>query len=621
MAGPSVVVRVLGDMSKLASSFDAAKNKGSQAAAGLHSAFSSVLGTLNKTGVLGGFGEALSGVDEALGQISEHGKDVGKAMLAVGGTLVGVGMGLQAIGSKDQAAHGQLQAAVEATGHSYDDYEKQVESAIKSQEHFGHAADQTQDALRILTQATNDPAKALKLLGEASDLAAAKHEGLSEAATSLGKTYNGNTRLLKEFGIQVAKAGTGQKAVTTATNAAERADKALMLAKRKLVDVEILDAGKKHLTAAESVRLRDAQLKVQDAVTTAKAAHEKLTAAQDAAKTSAGKQTDAVALLGNKLAGQASAQADTFTGKINALKAKFEDTAASIGQKYGPAITAAGAVTTGLGAAFETAKSAANLFKKSEEEATAASDVLAGGSGIGLIVLAIAALGIAAYEIYKHWNTIWAGMKAAVRVVWDWIKANWPLLLAIILGPIATAAYEVYKHWSQILAGAQAVWRWLSTTWQTITGYITAPFTAAFKWITGPAGWGAVTGWFAKLPAQIGHLASGMWDGISNAFRAAINGVIDIWNGLHLKLPKLPGPFSHLPGSGLEIGVPHIPHLAQGGLITATGIAVVHQGERVIPAAARTGPAVVVNNAHFNSAVDIDLFMRRAAWVLRTQRV
>ena len=131
--------------------------------------------------------------------------------VGVGGALAGVGIGLQAIGSKDQAAHQQLQAAVEATGASYDDYERQVEAAIKTQEKFGDSADQTQDALRILTRPPNSPTKALHLLSTATDLAAAKHESLSDAATSLGKVYNGNTRLLKEFGIHRRNTGRRHK--------------------------------------------------------------------------------------------------------------------------------------------------------------------------------------------------------------------------------------------------------------------------------------------------------------------------------------------------------------------------------------------------------------------------
>ena len=127
-------------------------------------------------------------------------------MIGAGGAIAGVGAGLSAIGSKEQASHQQLQAAISATGHDYEEYGKKIEGAIKHQENFGNSANETQDALRILTSATNDPAKALQFWNTTADLAAAKHISLSDAATKVGKAYNGNTRILKEFGIQVAKA-------------------------------------------------------------------------------------------------------------------------------------------------------------------------------------------------------------------------------------------------------------------------------------------------------------------------------------------------------------------------------------------------------------------------------
>lgn len=632
MAGPSIMVKVLGDLTGLSKATDGAAKKGQSAAGQIHGAFSTLLGQLNATGVLGPFGDSLATIDDAFEKIVGHGKDVGNAMLGVGGALAGVGLGLQALGSKDQAAHQQLQAAVAATGKSYDDYSEQVEAAIKNQEKFGDSASETQNALAALTEATNDPAKALKLLGEATDLAAAKHESLSQAATDLGKVYNGNTKLLKQFGIVVAKQPNYLKAEATATSQAQKADAALMSAKQHLADIEELDAGKKKLTTAEAIRLRDAEDKVTAATVVAKAAHQKLTAAQDAAKTSTGKQTDAVTLLGNKLAGQAAAQADTFTGKIDALKTKFEDSAAQIGQKYGPAITGLGGALSVAGTAVKTATSLFGGMKKAtedattaEEGATAASDVLAGASGIGLVLLAIAALVAAGYVLYKNWNTIWKAIKAVAMDVFNWIKSNWPYLLGILLGPIALAAAAIYKNWATIKAGAVAVWDWLKTAWGTVEGYITAPFTAA--WAAIERTWGTVEGWFSRLPGDIAHLASGMWDGIANAFVDAMNFVINVWDRLQFKTPTFQLPFPpHTKFPSITVGVPHIadlPHLAQGGLITGTGVVYAHAGEVIspAPAAKRSGPAVVVQNATFSQALDVDLFMKRAAWVAQTERI
>jgi hypothetical protein len=699
MAGPSVVVRVLGDVTGLAKSFGSAASHGSDAAKGLHNAFQGVLSTLNSTGVLGPFGEALSGIDEAVSRVAEHGKAIGPAMMGVGGALAGIGVGLAALGSKDQAAHQQLQAAVAATGHSYDDYEGQVEKAIKSQEKFGNTASQTQDALAALTQATGDPAKALQYLGTASDLAAAKHESLTTAATQLGRAYNGNAKLLKDFGLTaLPKATTATKALETATKQAQAADKALASAKQHLIDIEALDAGKKKLTTSEAIRLRDAQQKVADATLKAQDAHKKLAAAQDTAKQSAHNQSTVMTELSQKLHGQASAAADSFGGKLNALKARVEDAAATFGQKYGPAITAAGAAMGVLGGAISAGQGIMKSFSSAQKGvadaakvASAAEDVEAASSWaalgpILLIIGAVVALVAIGYVLYRNWGTIWGFIKKIVADVWNWIKANWPLLLGILLGPIGLAAALIYKYWSQILGGIQAVWHWIASAWGSVYSFLVTPVSAAIRWIAGAWGavvgavgsvvswirstWGtlygaltstisAAVGWIrgawngitstvqgvvngiegifnglvgfiAGIPGKVANVASHAFDSLLGAARGAVNGVIGIWNTMaeHTALNfsvggQKVGPVT-LPKLDIHTGqlIPDIPKLAQGGLITSTGLVLAHAGEVISPTPKGLGgPAVLIQQANFATELDVGGFMRQVAWVVRTRAV
>ena len=265
MAGPSVMVKILGDITGLGKSADEASGKMTTAGSRMSSAFSGVLGQLNQAGVLGPFGGALESASASLEKVAGHGKEIGPAMMGAGGAIAGVGLALQAAGSKDQAAHQQLQASVEATGHSYDQYGEKVEAAVKHQEHFGTTADTTQGALRILDAGNRRPDDGAKELGTASDLAAAKHESLSVAAESLGKAYNGNTRILKEFGVTATGTGNTAKALETATKGAESADKAAATVNQHLADVHAELAGKTTLTAAEQIKLRDATSKAADA--------------------------------------------------------------------------------------------------------------------------------------------------------------------------------------------------------------------------------------------------------------------------------------------------------------------------------------------------------------------
>lgn len=468
MAGPSVMVSVFGDLKGLGDAFKGAGTAAQSAAGTAQKAFSGMLGALNQTGVLGPFGDALDGIDRALETVAKHGKDIGPAMIGVGGALAGVGAGLAALGSKDQAAHQQLQASVEATGKSYDDYSGQVEEAIKHQEHFGDTAGQTQDALSKLTQATHDPQKALELLSTATNVAAAKHEDLSTAATQVGKVFNGNQKLLKEYGITVDK-------TTGLTN--------------------------DHKTAMQA--------------------------------------------LADVTAGQASAAADTFSGKLDGIKARLEDQMAAMGAKYGPAITGIGSALAGLGGAW------------SVISAIMAADWFAAFWPIGLIVLAIAAVGVAIYL-----------MRDKFVAVFDWLKTNWPLILAILTGPFGVAVLEIKRHW------------------------------------------GEITDFFKGLPGDIERIFASVWGGIETAFKDVLNAVIDLWNDLHFTLPKIDlGPLGKIGGG--DIGVPHIPHLAQGGLVTQTGLIYAHAGEAITPMPGGMGPALHIENATFNSAVDVDLIAKR----------
>ena len=514
MAGPSVAVRVIGDTTTLQSGFDDAGAKSESAGSRIHSAFSSALATINQTGVLGPFGDALATIDDGIGKVIDNAKKIGPAMMAAGGTAVALGGTLTAIGDKDKAAQQQLQAAIEATGASYDTYADQVDAAVKHQEKFGTTADDTMGALQTLTQATHDPAEAIKLLGEASDLAAAKHEDLNTAATAIGKTFNGNNKLLTQYGVQVQTVKKGTDDAATAT------------------------------------KIHEANLSA----------------------------------LAGVLSGQASAASDTFTGKLKGIKAEITDQVSEFGQKYGPAITAAGAAMTGLGAVIEVASNATKIWTGIQ----AAFDVVMDANPIMLVAIAIAALVAGVILAYDHFaafrdlvNTgasvivsVFDGIKRIAEDVFSWIANNWPLLVGILFGPFGLATALIVTNWNSLVS------------------------------------------FFSGIAGSIAHIFAGIWDPIYDGFKAVINNVIGAWNSLHFTLPEINiGPV-HVGGE--TIGVPQIPKLATGGYITSGGLAMLHAGETVSPAgvgAARgNGPAVVIENASFGDGADIDLFLRKVAF-------
>jgi hypothetical protein len=642
---------------------------------------------------LGPFGEALAKADEGISHILEHGKSVSNVMLGAGGSLVAVGGLFSSLGSKEQAAHQQLSQAITNSGHAYKDYGDQIDAAVKHNEKFGESSVETQGALQTLTQATGNPTKALALLSTATDLAAAKHEDLVTAATAVGKVYNGNTKLLKEFGIQATSTASLTKQSTAASNQAQAADSNLARAKRSLADIEAIDGTRHKLTLGQQIQLRNAQEAVTTATGRARDAHTKLTAAQLAVTKATSGHGSAVAQLSDKLKGQASASADTFNGHLKAMSTKIEDQVSLFGEKYGPAITKTGAAIAGLGAIMKTGQSIMGIFSAGQKTAAAATDAMSASEDaaavseglalwpILLIVAAIALLVAAAYLIWKNWKTIWADIQKAVQVVWDWIKNNWPLLLGILVGPIGLAAALIYKHWDQIKAAAKVVvdyivkiWNdlvsfftgiparlyailnglwtfvsdeaatvsgWAKGVWNDLVNWVTGLPSALFRamnglwtfisdqartvygWVTGT--WNTLLNWVAGLPRAVAGRVGNMWHGITDAFRAAINGLIDIWNALHFKIGGWHiGPVT-VPT--VSVGMPTIPHLAQGGLMTSSGLVFAHAGEVITPAPAAAaaaqprGPAVNIEHAHFAKELDVEAFMKRVAWVAAARAV
>jgi hypothetical protein len=617
MPGPSLMLRVLSDVSALGTSMGTISAKAGTAASGMKSAFSGALATLNNTGVLGPFGNTIAQAQQSLSGMGGSMKSTSDKMMGLGAAGLTAGIILQKAGSADQAAHQQLQAAVTATGHSYDQYAGKVDAAIKHQENFGHTAVSTQNALQTLTQITGNPTKALQLLSTASDVAAAKHIDLASAANMVGKAYEGNTKVLKQFGITSTTTGSTQQQLTKDTTAAQKADTALNTAKRTLLETQTADASSKSMTAVQALKLQDAQDKVSAANLTATTAHQKLTQAQKDQATGAAANTKAMDELSKKVSGQATASVNTFAGHMDVLKTKIEDQTATIGQKYGPALTKAGAVLTGLGGVMKVAQGAQNAFhdstilttaatdaqKVATVTATAATKIATAGQWLfnaamdaNPIVLIAALIAIvlvgAILLIITHFNDfkkivldVWDAIKKAFGDAVDFMKAHWEQLAAVLLvmlGPIGIIAAAFLLFHKQIIG-----------LFEDLIGYVTG------------------------LPGRFASAGAHMWDWIWDTFKAVLNTLIDGWNSLKFTTPSVDILGIHTPS--VTLGVPQIPHLAEGGLITKTGLVYAHAGEAITPAPS-FGPAVQVGTQHFHSEVELDAFMRRAAWLARTRR-
>lgn len=300
--------------------------------------------------------------------------------------------------------------------------------------------------------------------------------------------------------------------------------------------------------------------------------------------------------LSDTFGGQAAAAADTAAGRAREASIQFGELQETIGAGLLPVISELAPILSTL-ATFLADNvqwivplvAAYAAWTVATTIATTAQTLFGVSLGIsvGWIALIAAAVVGVAVLIIKNWDTIvaatsaaWDAIVGAVRFVWDWIKNNWPLLLAIITGPIGAAVLVIVRNWDTIKAAAVAVWDWLNGTWQTVTQVISGPIEAAGR-IIGTAWDGIKTGAqavldfitdiFGKIAGAVEAVVGGIKTAIGHvvdALKAPINLFIRGWNAVEFKIPSVDlGPLGSL--GGQTIGLPDIPQLAQGGLLTS----------------------------------------------------
>ena len=196
--------------------------------------------------------------------------------------------------------------------------------------------------------------------------------------------------------------------------------------------------------------------------------------------------------------------------------------------------------------------------------AQAALNLVMSMNPIGLVVTAIAALAAGLIYAYKHSETFrnivdgaFRAVKNVVMGVYNWVKDNWPLLLAILTGPIGLAVLVIKRNWGKIKDGVTGVKNWIVKKFDAIVSFVT------------------------ELPGRITGVASSMWDGIKDAFKSAINWIIDAWNGLEFTVPSIDlGPLGSI--GGWTVGMPDIPRLHTGGTTTTAGMVNMKPDEELI---------------------------------------
>lgn len=208
------------------------------------------------------------------------------------------------------------------------------------------------------------------------------------------------------------------------------------------------------------------------------------------------------------------------------------------------------------------------------------------------VLLTIALLTAAFVLLWKNSETFRDIVKGVFETVgnviggvFNWVRDNWPLLLAILVGPIGIAVHQIITHWDTIKAGFTAVKEWIEDRIGDIVGFITAipgriagpastmwdaitgAFTAVKDWIGDRIG--DIVGFVTGIPGRIGAVASAIRDALEGPFKLAFNAIAGFWNNtvgrLEFRVPDwIPG----IGGKGFEM--PLIPEFrAAGGPVTS----------------------------------------------------
>lgn len=230
---------------------------------------------------------------------------------------------------------------------------------------------------------------------------------------------------------------------------------------------------------------------------------------------------------------------------------------------------------------------------------------------LGLVVTAIAALVAGIVVAYRNSETFrnivagaWQWIKDAASSVvswftdtalpflgkvWDGIKAGWDMLVTaagVAWDLITLPARTAITFFTETLPGLlSAGWELVKAGWNSLTA------SAAEVWRSVTEKFTGMVDFVKGLPAKIASTASGMWDGIGNAFKTVVNNMIRTWNMFAGKLSFTTPDW--VPGlGGKKFSIPTIPEFSGGGW-TGPGskfkmAGVVHADEFVLSKAARS---------------------------------
>lgn len=206
----------------------------------------------------------------------------------------------------------------------------------------------------------------------------------------------------------------------------------------------------------------------------------------------------------------------------------------------------------------------------------------------------IAGLAVTVWAVHgamAAWNAvqlIWTAItKGATAAQWAWNAAMAANPIGLVVLAIVALIAGIVLLWKNSEAFREFfidMWEGLSSFfvglfekwWSLFTGFWGAVFdgaTAGWNWVADKVS--GFVSFVGSLPGKIRSKARGMWDGIKDSFKSALNWIIGKWNNLSFRIPGISIPGIGQVWGGMTLNLPDIPMLARGGHILAPGLAIV----------------------------------------------
>lgn len=211
---------------------------------------------------------------------------------------------------------------------------------------------------------------------------------------------------------------------------------------------------------------------------------------------------------------------------------------------------------------------------------------------IVIAIVAVVAIIVLLATKTQFFQTIWEAVWGFMKGVASWFAGPFKDAMVAVWHAIEIAATAVGHA---LVVAWQAVWNFLKAAGEWIAHAFVAYYVGMGKLIVSAFNTvknsivsaintivSKATAWvnfFLGIPGKIAGRLGNMFSPVWNSFKLMINNVIRAWNSLRFTVPGFS--FLGYKVDSFSLGVPRIPFVAKGGDVLKSGLAYIHEGERI----------------------------------------